>query len=180
MSQATLFAVPSRDQVSENNQAIFDRLEKSLGMVPNLYATFAHSDSALADYLAFDNRKSSLSAKEREVINLVVSQINGCAYCLAAHTAIGKQAGFSADEVLEIRRGRATFDAKLDALAQFARSVVEHRGKVSDLDTAQLLDAGYHEENIVDIVMTVSGITTTNYLHNITEVPVDFPAAEPL
>ena len=180
MSQATLFNVPSRDEVSEENQAVFDKLEKALGMVPNIYAAFAHSDTALNDYLAFENRKSSLRPKEREVVNLAVSQINGCQYCLAAHTAIGQQVGFTADQVLEIRSGRATFDDKFDALAQFARSVAENRGKVSDLQTASLLDAGYTEESIVDIVLAVSGITTTNYLHNITQVPVDFPPAAPL
>ena len=180
MSQATLFKVPSREEVSENNQAIFDRLTKSIGMVPNIYATFTHSDTALGDFLAFDNRKSSLNAQEKEIVNLAVSQVNACEYCLAAHTVIGQKAGFTEQQVLEIRSGRATFDNKLDALAQFARSVAENRGKVSDLQTATLLDVGFTEENIVDIVMAVSGISTTNYLHNITEVPIDFPKAPAL
>lgn len=180
MTQATLFAVPTREQVSPNNQAIFDKLNKSLGMVPNIYATFAHSDTALSDYLAFDSRKSSLNAKEREAINLAVSEVNGCRYCLAAHTAISKMHGYSDDQIIELRRGRASFDDRIDALARFAKSVADNRGKVSDLDTAFLLDEGYSEENIVDIVLAISGITTTNYLHNITEVPVDFPAAPEL
>ena len=180
MSQTTAFAVPTRETVSEKNQAVFDKLQKSLGMVPNIYASMAHSDSALSDFLAFDHRRTSLSAKEREVINLVISQINGCSYCLAAHTVISQKAGFTADQVLEIRGGRATFDAKLDALARFAHSVGENRGKVSDLDSATLMDAGYNEENVVDIVLSVVAIQTTNYLHNITDVPVDFPAAPAL
>ncbi|MEL6105316.1 MAG: carboxymuconolactone decarboxylase family protein [Planctomycetota bacterium] len=177
MSQATAFDVPTREHVSEKNQAVFDKLTKSLGMVPNIYATLAHSDSALGDFLTFDHRKTSLSPKEREVVNLVTSEINGCSYCLAAHTMIGQKVGFSADEVLKLRRGRATFDPKLDALAQFVHSVVENRGRVSDLDTATLMDAGYTEESVVDIVLSVVAIMTTNYLHNITDVPVDFPAA---
>nr|MCU0334261.1 carboxymuconolactone decarboxylase family protein [Chitinophagaceae bacterium] len=84
------FAVPTRGDVSETNQAIFDNLQQKLGFVPNLYAYFAKSETALADYLTLQNRKSSLRAKEREVINLVTSQLNGCIYCQAAHTAIGK------------------------------------------------------------------------------------------
>lgn len=177
MSQTTAFGVPTRENVSEQNQAVFDKLQKSLGMVPNIYAALAHSDSALSDFLTFDHRETSLSAKEREVINLVTSQINGCSYCLAAHTMISQKAGFSADEVLELRRGRATFDPKFDALAQFVHSVVENRGRVGDLETATLMDAGYTEESIVDIVLSVVAIMTTNYLHNITDVPVDFPTA---
>ena len=45
---AISFEVPNREEVSENNKAIFDQLEKGLGFVPNLYATYAYSNTALA------------------------------------------------------------------------------------------------------------------------------------
>ena len=80
--------VPTRDEVSPVNQAAFDRLQKQLGFVPNLYATFAPSAHALPTYLALQAARSSLSAREREVINLAVSEVNGCEYCRAAHTVI--------------------------------------------------------------------------------------------
>jgi hypothetical protein len=67
------FKVPTREQVSPTIQVLFDNIKKGLGMVPNLYAIFAHSDNALGTYLALQNAKSSLKAREREVINLVVS-----------------------------------------------------------------------------------------------------------
>lgn len=35
------FSIPLREEVSENNQAIFDNLQKALGFVPNLYAYYA-------------------------------------------------------------------------------------------------------------------------------------------
>ena len=95
--------VPAYAQVSPANQALFDSLKKGLGMVPNLYATFAHSEHALGNYLALQSGKSSLSAKARELINLVVSQVNACEYCLAAHTAIGKMTGYTDAQILEIR-----------------------------------------------------------------------------
>lgn len=84
------FNVPTRAEVSANNQRVFDSLQKSLGFVPNIYAYFAKSETALVDYLAFQNRKSTLCAKEKEVINLVVSQENGCRYRQSAHTVLGK------------------------------------------------------------------------------------------
>jgi len=93
----THFTVPTRSEVSPANQGIFDNLQKGLGFVPNLYATFALSETALGDYLAFQNRKSTLRAKERELINLVVSEVNDCLYCLSAHTVLGKMNGFSED-----------------------------------------------------------------------------------
>jgi uncharacterized peroxidase-related enzyme len=180
MTTNSMFPVPTRDTVSEANKAIFDKLQSGLGMVPNLYATLAHSPTALGDYLTLQNRKSSLKAKEREVINLVVSQVNECEYCLAAHTALGKMNGFSDPQILEIRHGEAPFDARLNALAKFVRSVVERRGKPTDEATAALVNAGYSRENIVDIVITIGDKVITNFLHGVTKVPVDFPAAPAL
>jgi uncharacterized peroxidase-related enzyme len=180
MSVLTAFEVPTRENVSPANQAIFDKLQSGLGMVPNLYAYFANSPTALGDYLALQGRKSSLRAKEREVINLVVSQVNECEYCLAAHTVLGKMNGFTDDQVLEIRTGRISFDSKLNALAHFVYETALRRGKPSSETTDALLEAGYSEENIVDIVITIGDKIITNYLHGITQVAVDFPKADPI
>ncbi len=89
------FTVPARDEVTPANQAIFDNLHKALGFVPNLYAAIAYSDNGLARYLAYQNAKTSLSNKEKEAVNLIVSQVNACVYCQSAHTVIGKMNGFS-------------------------------------------------------------------------------------
>ena len=96
------FNVPQREEVSEKNQAIFDNLEKAVGFVPNLQATYAHSENALENYLNLSNAKTSLTAKQKEVVNLAVSQVNNCTYCLSAHTAIGKMNGFTEAEILEL------------------------------------------------------------------------------
>ena len=141
------FPVPTKDQVSAGNQAIFDNLQSKLGFVPNLYATFAYNDTALGDYLNFQGRKNTLRAKEREVINLVVSQVNDCSYCLAAHTAMGKMNGFTDEQILEIRGGSASFDAKLDALAKFTRETTIQRGTPSPEPVDALFAAGYNEAN---------------------------------
>ncbi|MEO1254299.1 MAG: carboxymuconolactone decarboxylase family protein [Bacteroidota bacterium] len=172
--------VPSKEEVSENNQAIFDNLESNLGFVPNLYATYAYSDTALNDYLAFQNRKSSLKAKEREVINLVVSQVNECAYCLAAHTALGKMNGFTDDQILEIRAGEASFDDKIDALAKFVRDITINRSKPSEEALEGLFDAGYTKENLIDINIVIGDKMVSNFIHGSTQIPVDFPAAPEL
>ena len=174
------FNVPTRDQVSPNNQAIFDNLQKALGFVPNLYATYANSDTALENYLGFANAKTSLSAKEKEVVNLAVSQVNNCIYCLSAHTAIGKMNGFTDDQILELRAGRASFDNKLDALARFAKNVTENRGRTDEEVLENLLNAGYTKGSVIDIISLVGDKTISNYIHSTTQVPVDFPVAQPL
>lgn len=173
----THFNVPTRHEVSETNKALFDNLQKGLGFVPNLYATFAHSDTALGDYLALQNRKSSLRAKEREVINLVVSEVNQCLYCLSAHTILGKMNGFSEEQIFDLRSGEAPFDAKLDALAKFVRDVTINRGKPDAQSTEQLFAAGYTKANLIDILIVVGDKIISNYLHGVTQLPIDFPVA---
>jgi len=176
----TMIDVPAREDVSPANQAIFDQLKGKLGFVPNLYATLAHSEHALGNYLAFQSGKSSLTAKAREVINLVVSEVNACAYCLAAHTVIGGMVGFTPDQILEIRAGRARFDAKLDALARLVRDIAERRGHAEPALVEAFLAAGWTKENLVDAIVVIGDKTVTNYLHATTRVPVDFPAAPKL
>ncbi len=172
--------VPTRDEVSPANQALFDSLQKGLGMVPNLYATLAHSEHALASYLALQNAKSSIVGKAREVVNLVVSQVNDCEYCLAAHTAIGSMVGFTDAQIIEIRRGGASFDAKLDALARLVKNIASERGHADPARVQAFFDAGWTRENLVDVIVVIGDKTVTNYLHGTTRVPVDFPAAPAL
>ncbi|GAB7524784.1 carboxymuconolactone decarboxylase family protein [Paraburkholderia sp. 2C] len=172
--------VPRREDVSPSNQALFDKLKSGLGMVPNLYATLAHSEHALGNYLAFQNGRSSLSGKAREVVNLVVSEVNGCEYCLAAHTAIGRSAGFTDEQILEIRSGKASFDTRLDALARLTRNIAVNRGHADQAVVDAFFAAGWTKANLVDAIVVIGDKTVTNYLHGTTRVPVDFPAAPKL
>ncbi len=172
------FTVPTRGEVSENNQEVFDNLQKGLGFVPNLYAYFAKSETALADYLAFQNRKSTLRAKEREVINLVVSQVNGCKYCQSAHTVLGKMNGFTDEQIIELRKGTASFDTKLDALVKFAKSATENKGRASEESKEAFFATGYTEANLVDVVIVIGDKIISNYIHNLTGFKIDFPVAD--
>ncbi len=174
------FTVPSKEEVSEKNQLIFDQLNSSIGFVPNLYAYYAKNETALGDYLALQNRKSTLRAKEREIINLVTSQINDCRYCQSAHTAIGKMNGFTEEQIFEIRTGAATFDTKLNALAVFTKEVVVHRGKVAEATKQAFFDAGYSEANLIDVLLVVGDKTISNLIHNIAGFEIDFPLAPAL
>lgn len=172
------FIVPTRADVSANNQVLFDNLQKGIGFVPNLYAYFAKNETALGDYLTLQGRKSTLKAKEREVINLVTSQINNCLYCQSAHTAIGKMNGFSEEQILEIRRGSASFDNKLDALVKFTASTVQNQGRATDETKEAFLNSGYNEASLIDVVLVIGDKIIMNYLHNLTGVEIDFPLAE--
>ena len=154
-------------------------LQKALGFVPNLYATIGYSKNGLERFLAYQNAKTSLNNKEKEAVNLIVSQVNNCVYCVSAHTVIGKMNGFTDEQILDIRKGKAA-DAKLNALVQLAGEITKTRGEAN----SDLVDAffaqGFTNENLVDLTLLISDKTAMNYLHNLTKVPVDFPLAPSL
>ena len=170
------FTVPTRDQVVPANQAIFDNLQKALGFVPNLYAAIAYSDHGLARFLAYQNAKTSLSNKEKEAVNLVVSQVNGCIYCQSAHLVLGKMNGFTDEQLLDFRKEKSA-DAKLNVLVRLAADITRNRGNASPSNVNDFFAQGYTDENLVDLILQVSDKTVMNYLHNLTKIHVDFPLA---
>jgi AhpD family alkylhydroperoxidase len=175
----TTFKVPAREEVAPANQIHFDALKNALGMVPNLYATIAYSQNGLGRYLAYQGAKTSLSNKEKEAVNLVVSEVNGCLYCQSAHTVLGKMNGFSEDEILHLRSGHAT-ENKLNALVILAKDITQNKGRAAAENLDAFFAAGYTNENLVDLILQVSEKIAMNYLHNLTQIPVDFPLAAPL
>lgn len=175
----TTFSVPTREQVSENNQVIFDNLQKALGFVPNLYAMIGSSKNGLERYLAYQNAKTSLTNKEKEAVNLIVSQVNNCIYCQSAHIVLGKMNGFTDEQLSAIRKGKSE-NPKLNALVQLAADITENRGKASDVNVADFFAQGYTHENLVDLMLLISDKVAMNFLHNLVQIPVDFPLAPAL
>ena len=176
----TNFKVPNRGEVSENNQTIFDNLNSAIGMVPNLYAAMAYSDTALSNYLQFQNGKTSFTNKEKEVVNLVVSQVNNCRYCQSAHTAIAKMNGFTDEQILQIRSSFSDWDQKIDALAKLAKAITESKGNQVEEELNEFFNQGYTKGSLVDLILLIADKVVMNYLHNIIKVDIDFPLAPEL
>lgn len=172
-------AVPTKDQVNQQSQEIFDQLKGKLGMVPNLYATIGYSSDALSNFLSFSGNagKGSFSIKEIEAINLAVSETNNCLYCKSAHTAIAKMNGFSQEETIQLRAGTIE-DPKLNALTTLAKEVVKNGGHASQEAKETFFAQGYDEKALIDFVSVVTAITFTNYAHGLTQVAVDFPVVQ--
>lgn len=143
----------------------------------NIFRSMAASPAALDVYLGMAGALSnaSLSAKEREVIQLAVAQANNCEYCIAAHTMIGKGAGLTEAQTVEARRGTLS-DPRLDAIAKFALKIQEKRGFVSDADLAAFKKAGYTDAHVAEAIATYSLALYTNLFNHVNHTSVDFPA----
>ncbi len=175
------FTVPTRDRLAPAAQEIFDDMQENLGMVPNLYAYIGHSANALRSYVAFQQAQArgSFKAREREAVFLAVSEVNGCDYCRAAHTALARMNGFTEEETLQLRAGTHP-DRRLGTLTRLAAAITAGRGRVDRDLVDQFFGLGLGEAALVDLVALVADKTLSNYLHNLTGFAVDFPTAEPL
>lgn len=148
----------------------------------NIFKGMANSPVGLEAYLGLSGalKSGSLSDKERETIQLAVSQLASCDYCVAAHTVLGKGAGLTEEQTIQARRGSVSGDSKLDALARFAVALHEKRGFVSDDDLSAFKAAGYDDGAVVEAIATYTLITFTNFFNHVNETEVDFPAAPAL
>lgn len=181
MENSNLFKVPTREEVAPEAQMIFDNLQKSVGKVPNLYATIAASGNALTSYMAYvqAQARGTFHHKDREAIYLIVSELNGCEYCLASHTASGMKAGWTEEETLQLRAG--TFaDAKWKAIYDLIASIIANRGAVSDEIVQAFYSVGYDQKATMDLMILVNVMSLTNYTYRLTQIPIDFPPAKSL
>jgi uncharacterized peroxidase-related enzyme len=159
-----------------------EAVKKQIGSVPNLFRLVANSPAALEGYLGMSGAlsKGSLPAPTRERIALAVAQINGCGYCLSAHTYMGKNLAKLSDAEIAANRQGGSLDPRADGAVRFAAKVVRERGHVTDVDVQAVRMAGYDDAQIVEIVQHVALNTWTNYINSVAQTEIDFPVAQAL
>ena len=169
------------DRAPEASRPLLEGVNKKLGMVPNLYATLAHSPAALSATLGLGQALGGglLTTAEQERIALLTGQTNSCDYCVAAHTVIGKGAGLSEAETVQSREGRSE-DPKAQALLDFTRAVLDQRGFVETTQLEAFRAAGYTDGHAMEVIANVAKNFLTNYANHLAETQVDFPAAPEL
>ena len=159
------------------SQPLLEAVKKQLGVVPNLFRLVSTSPAALQGYLGLSGAlsKGALPAATRERIALVVAEINGCDYCLSAHSYLGKNLAKLDDAEIAANRNGASNDPKADAAVRFAAKVVRERGHVSEDDVRAVKLAGYDDAQVIEIVLHVALNTWTNYINEVAKTDIDFP-----
>ena len=142
-----------------------------------MFRLVATSPAALEGLLGLSGAlaKGSISAATGERIALAVSEIDGCDYCLSAHTYVAKNlAGLDDAEIAAIRSGVSN-DLKADAAVRFAAKVARERGHVGEADVSAVKLAGYDDAQVIEIVLHVALTTLTNYVNEVAKTDIDFP-----
>jgi uncharacterized peroxidase-related enzyme len=171
---ATIDAAPAA------SQPLLQAVKKQLGVAPNLFRLVANSPAALEGYVSLSGAlgKGELPAATRERIALAVAEINGCDYCLSAHTYLGRNVAKLDDAEISANRGGGSHDLKAAAAVRFAAKVTQLRGHVSNEDFTAVKAAGYTDAQIIEIVQHVALNTWTNYINTVGQTEIDFPVVK--
>ena len=160
-----------------DSRPLLEAVGKQLGVVPNMFRLVSTSPVALQGYLGLSGAlsKGTLAAPTRERIALAVAEINGCSYCLSAHSYLGKNVAKLDEAEIVANRNGGSNDAKADAAVRFAAKVTRERGHVGEDDVRAVKLAGYDDAQVIEIVLHVALNTWTNYINEVAKTDIDFP-----
>lgn len=166
----------TEDEASPKVKLIYNLIKKNNGRIPNIFLNMGNAPSVLEAFISLSDAAShsTFTPLLAEKIALAVSQTNQCNYCLSAHTALGKATGLN-DAAINNARKALTEPPKEQAILQFAKALVEKRGKVTNEDISNLKKAGVNNEEMLEIVLHVMVTMFTNYFNHVTDPQIDFP-----
>jgi uncharacterized peroxidase-related enzyme len=160
---------------------LLKKVEEGLGVVPNMFKAMGNSEWTLEGFLTLNGNlgQGKLGAALVKMVILATSELNGCEYCVSAHTDMAKNSNLlTPEQSLAARRLKGTDDKSTAALA-FAKKVWDTKGKVSDADLRAVRDAGFGDTEIIEILGVMALATLANYVSNVGELDMDFPEAPP-
>lgn len=173
-------SIPAVEDAPEASRPTLEAIGKQLGTVPNLFRLIATSPAALAGFTAMQGALGkTLDLKTRERIALAVAEVNGCRYCLSAHSYIAQNLARLEPAEIALNRDGASSDPRANAAVAFAAAVARERGHVADADLAAVRAAGFGGKEIVEIVALVAENVFTNFLNEVARTDIDFPVVEP-
>ncbi len=167
-------------EAPEKSRPLLEAVNKQLGVVPNMFRLISTSPQSLEGYLGLSAAlgHGALPPATRERIALAVAEINGCDYCLSAHTYLGRNLARLDDAEITANRGGASNDPKADAAVRFAAAVTRAHGHIADADLAAVRSAGYTDAQVIEIVQHVALNTWTNYVNEVFKTDIDFPVVQ--
>jgi AhpD family alkylhydroperoxidase len=168
---------PIHDTQSAEPEAasVLTGVEAQLGFIPNVFGLLANSVPALAAFADLNGRfgASSLSAVERETVQLAASVARGSEYCVAGHTRFARDQKIDETVVGSLRTVEPVADGRLDALARFTRALVRSDGRAGREELEGFLQAGYTSAQALEVILGICVKTMSNLASNTFGIPLD-------
>ena len=157
------------------SKPLLEKAQAAYSFLPNLLGNMAHAPALLEGYMMVATifKKTSFTDTEQQIVLMSNNLLNGCKYCMAAHTTIAQGAGVPDDIIKALRTNAVISDPKLEALRQFSLSMNATRGNPDKAQVEAFLAAGYTEQNILEVILGTAMKTLSNYTNHVSETPVD-------
>lgn len=172
MSHFPLF---EKENAPEGSVAWLEKAEQNFGLIPNVEKVMALSPQLLAGYTFMwdEFETSSFDAQEKQVIYMTANFENDCHYCMPWHTILADSSGLSKDDVNALRGGGRLSNPKHNALSEFTSRMILTRGKVSKMQLQEFFDAGYSDQQALEVVLALAIKLISNYTNSIAGTPLD-------
>jgi AhpD family alkylhydroperoxidase len=169
------FPVNTLESAPEQSKASMEMLRGAFGMIPNLAGAMSTSPVLIGSLVAVFQKVHSGSFSEQQIQILLLTNAvtNACTWAVAFHTGLALKAGVDPVEVKAIRECQPPRDPKDAALSALARTLIEKRGRLDDLDMSRFLQAGFDQRHLLEVIAVVAASTITNYTGSVTRPPVD-------
>jgi AhpD family alkylhydroperoxidase len=169
------FEIHTVESAPEASRPLLEGLRGQAGFVPNLAATMATSPVLLEAFLSLRSiaARGSLDPVSREAVAVAVAREVQCTYCVAAHSTFALMQGASPAVVEALRAGRAPSDARLAALARFARAMVRQQDVQGSI--TQLAALGISGAALLDTVAVIAVPMLAGLAHQLTHARLDPP-----
>lgn len=175
------YAQHTVETAPDGSKPVLGAIQSKLGFIPNLMATMAEAPALVESYMTMMQifEKTDLTPTEREIILMTNNRLNGCTYCMAAHTAVSKMTGVDPSVLEALRAGTPIADPKLEALRIFAVTINETRGWATEEQVDALIAAGYTKQTVLEVIAGTALKVLSNYTTHIVNPPLD-KAFEPM
>ncbi len=159
---------------------LLENLRKNVGKDLNIFTTMAHSPAALKSYMDFSGnlKNGALDGQTLEIIALTCAGYNKCNYCASAHSVMAEKAGLNKDQIKHALNGSCDCNDQSKAVVNFTKSLLKNHGQVNDQDVQSVQDAGFNQQQIIEMIAATSLNIFTNYFNEVAQTEIDFPKVE--
>lgn len=171
------FHIHTIESAPEQSRPVLRQLEQTFGLIPNIAGAMAESPVLIGGFVGIFQKVHAGTFTEAQIQTLLLTNAvtNTCSWAVAFHTALALKEGLSQADVDAIREGRAPADRKHAALSILTKTAIEKRGHLDDKDVSQFIEAGFRQDQLLEVLTALAASTITNYAGNITKPPVEAP-----
>jgi uncharacterized peroxidase-related enzyme len=164
--------VPTEAEVTPDIVKLWGKAQANIGFVPNVFRAQALNPGQFSAWWAYFNlllnKEGFLPPVEREMVAVVVSNINRCVYCAVSHGAalrgLLRQDGqpTELEGLLAVNHRHAPLTPRLHAMMDFAEKLTRSPEDMRQSDLEPLRQSGLNDAQILELTQVIGMFNMTN------------------